>query len=120
VRTVICAALAVSCVLLAADAPPSAQQKPPRLLVLNQTTSTVEVFIRLKDTWHSRGRVSPKASLPVFNVSNGQRVRAVWGSRSVERDVKLVFDREYGGWQDRMIVSDAAGRPPAKGQPTSY
>jgi hypothetical protein len=48
--------------------------------------------------------VSPKSSLPVYNVTNGQRFRAVWGSRSAEHTVKLTYDRAYGGWQDTMIV----------------
>lgn len=84
----------------------AAQQKPSRLLVVNQTGSTVEVFVAVKNTWQSRGRVSPKSSLPVFNVANGQRVRAVWGSRSMPHTVKLTYDRAYGGWQDRMDVKD--------------
>lgn len=103
-KTAICARLVLLCVLFGAAAVQSAQQKPSRLVVFNETASTVEVFVAVKNTWQSRGRVSPKASLPVFNVTNGQRFRAVWGSRSREHTVKLAFDREYGGWQDRMIV----------------
>jgi hypothetical protein len=93
-----------ACWLLVVAAGTVAQQKPSRLLVMNETGATVEVFVAVKNTWQSRGRVPPKSSLPVFNVANGQRVRAVWGSRSALHTVKLTYDRAYGGWQDRMVV----------------
>jgi hypothetical protein len=103
VRLLTCIGLALLWLLLTAPGAP-AQQKPSRLLVANQTASAVEVFVAVKDKWQSRGRVSPKSSLPVYNVTNGQRFRAVWGSRSAEHTVKLTYDRAYGGWQDTMIV----------------
>ncbi len=83
----------------------AAQQKQSRLLVTNKTKETsVDVFVALRDTWQSRGRISPGASLPVYNVTNGQRFRAVWGSASKLHTVKLRFDRTYGGWQDTLEV----------------
>ncbi len=88
--------------VLAGDA--AAQQKPNRLVVINKTASTVEVFVAVKEQWQSRGRVGPGSSLPVNGVTNGQRFRAVWGSRSAEHTVKLTYSREYGGWQDEMVV----------------
>ena len=82
----------------------AAQQKQSRLLVTNKTKTSVEVFVALRNTWQSRGRISPGASLPVYNVTNGQRFRAVWGSASKLHTVKLRFDRTYGGWQDTLAV----------------
>jgi hypothetical protein len=79
----------------------AAQQQASRLLVSNGTDSAVEVFAWVKDGWQSRGRVSPAGTLPVYNVANGQRFRAVWGSNSRELVIKLTYDREYGGWQQR-------------------
>jgi hypothetical protein len=40
----------------------------------------------------------------VYNVTNGQRFRAVWGSASKLHTVTLRFDRTYGGWQDTLDV----------------
>ena len=87
---------------LAVAATAHAQQKQSRLLVTNKTKTSAEVFVALRDTWQSRGRVSPGSTLPVFNVTNGQRFRAVWGSSSKLHTVKLQFDRTYGGWQDTL------------------
>lgn len=94
--------LALPFLLLAGTAP--AQQRQSRLLVTNKTKTPVEVFMAVRDTWQSRGRVSPGTSLPVYNVTNGQRFRAVWGSASKEHTVALRFDRPYGGWQDTLAV----------------
>lgn len=97
------AVLALPVLLLHAATAP-AQQKQSRLLVTNNTKTSVEVFMAVRDTWQSRGRVSPGTSLPVPNVTNGQRFRAVWGSASKQHTVVLRFDRPYGGWQDTLEV----------------
>ena len=76
-----------------------AQQQPSRLLVTNKTGTTVELFAFVQDNWQSRGRISAGSSLPVYNVANGQRFRAVWGSKAKELVIKLAYDRTYGGWQ---------------------
>lgn len=93
---------ALSC-LLAVSSLPSfeavAQQQPTRLLVTNKTGTTVELYAFVKDDWQSRGRISSGSSLPVYNVANGQRFRAVWGANAKELVIKLVYDRTYGGWQ---------------------
>ena len=81
-----------------------AQQRPSRLLVDNKTGTTVELFAAVKDQWESRGRISAGSSMPVYNVTNGQRFRAVWGPRSQDHTVKLTYDKTYGGWQDVMVV----------------
>lgn len=83
-----------------------AQQQPSRLLVTNKTGTTVEVFALVKNDWQSRGRVSAGASMPVYNVANGQRFRATWGSKSEELVVKLAYDRGYGGWQQEWVLSN--------------
>ena len=80
------------------------QQQPSRLLVTNNTGTSVELFAAVKDTWQSRGRISPGSSMPVYNVTNGQRFRAVWGSKSKEHTVKLTYDRKYGGWQELLVL----------------
>jgi hypothetical protein len=91
-------------IMLGIAATAAAQQKQSRLLVTNKTKTSVEVFVDLRKTWQSRGRISPGASLPVYNVTNGQRFRAVWGSASKLHTVTLRFDRTYGGWQDTLDV----------------
>jgi hypothetical protein len=90
--------------LLAIATGAHAQQQPSRLLVTNNTGTTVELFAAVKDTWQSRGRISPGSSMSVYNVTNGQRFRAVWGSKSTEHTIKLTYDRTYGGWQDVLIL----------------
>lgn len=77
----------------------AAQQQPARLLVTNKTGTTVELFAAVRDDWQSRGRISPGSSMPVYNVANGQRFRAVWGSRSKVVVINLTYSREYGGLQ---------------------
>jgi hypothetical protein len=84
--------------------PVAAQQKQSRLLVTNGTGTTVELFVAVRDTWQSRGRISPRGSMPVYNVTNGQRFRAVWGSTSKLHTVALRYDRAYGGWQDVLTL----------------
>ena len=96
-------ALMLIVVLLTAAAT-LAQQRPSRLLVTNNTGTSVELFALVRDTWQSRGRISPGASMPVYNVTNGQRFRAVWGSKSKEHTVKLTYDRSYGGWQELLTL----------------
>lgn len=81
-----------------------AQQQPSRLLVINKTGTSVELFAAVKGTWQSRGRISAGASMPVYNVTNGQRFRAVWGSKSKEHTVALAYDKTYGGWQQQLIL----------------
>jgi hypothetical protein len=90
--------------LLTIAAVAGTQQQPSRLLVVNDTRTTVEVSVRVRDAWQSRGRVSPGSSLPVYNVTDNQLVRAVWNGGSKERPVKLRYDRSYGGWQDVLRV----------------
>jgi hypothetical protein len=80
------------------------QQPPSRLVVSNNSGATVELFTAVNQAWQSRGRISPKASLPVYNVVNGQRFRAVWGSQSREHTVQLTYDRSYNGWQDTFAL----------------
>ena len=80
------------------------QQRPSRFVVTNGGRTTAEVFIAVNQSWQSRGRVSPGASLPIYNVVNGQRFRAVSGSQSTDHTVQLAFDRTYGGWQDVLIL----------------
>jgi hypothetical protein len=82
------------------------KQQPSRLLVNNRTEATVELFVFVKEAWQSRGRISPGSSMPVYNVANGQRFRAVWGSRSSELVIKLTYDRTYGGWQQEWSLPD--------------
>ena len=60
--------------------------------------------MRVRNEWHSRGRISPGASLPVLNVTNGQQFRAAWASMSKTHTVTLRFDRAYGGWQDTLSL----------------
>lgn len=91
-------------VLLCIGGPAAAQQKQTRLLVTNKTGTTVELFVAVRETWQSRGRISPGASMPVYNVTNGQRFRAVWGSSSKPHTVALRYDRAYGGWQDSLLL----------------
>lgn len=91
-------------VLLCIARPAAAQQKQTRLLVTNKTGTTVELFVAVRETWQSRGRISPGASMPVYNVTNGQRFRAVWGSSSKPHTVALRYDRAYGGWQDSLLL----------------
>lgn len=97
-------AFVLACLLLIVGATTFAQQQPSRLLVTNKTSTTVEVFAAVRDTWQSRGRISPGSSLPVYNVANGQRFRAVWGSNSRTHVVALKYDRGYGGWQDVLVL----------------
>jgi hypothetical protein len=93
-------AVALACLLALHSLAVLAQkQQPSRLLVNNKTKATVELSVFVKDAWQSRGRISPGSSMPVYNVANGQRFRAVWGSQSRELVVKLNYDRAYGGWQ---------------------
>ena len=81
----------------------AAQQQPTRLLVNNNTGTVVELFAVTRQGAQSRGRVNPGSSLPVYNVSNGDRFRAVWkGAPPKEWEVRLTFDRSYGGWQAVM------------------
>jgi hypothetical protein len=80
------------------------QQPPSRLLVTNSTGTTVELSTMVNQSWQSRGRISPGAALPVYNVVNGQRFRAIWGSQSREHTVQLTYDRTYKGWQDAFEV----------------
>lgn len=80
------------------------QQPPSRLMVSNNSGATVELFTAVNQSWQSRGRISPRASLPVYNVVNGQRFRAVWGSQSREHAVQLTYDRSYNGWQDTFVL----------------
>jgi hypothetical protein len=82
------------------------QQQPSRLVVNNRTDTTIELFVFVKDAWQSRGRISPSSSMPVYNVANGQRFRAAWGSRSSELVIKLAYDRSYGGWQQVWDLPD--------------
>ena len=91
--------VALTCALMLPPATTLAQQQPSRLLVTNKTDTTVELFALVRDDWQSRGRISPGSSMPVYNVANGQRFRAVWGSNAKELVIKLVYDRAYGGWQ---------------------
>ena len=91
--------------LLVTSAGALAQQKPSRLLVTNNTGTSVELFAAVRDTWQSRGRISPRSSMPVYNVTNGQRFRAVWGSKSKLHTVKLIYDRNYGGWQELLVLA---------------
>ncbi len=95
--------LIVLALLLAATVA-SPQQPPSRLVVSNNTGATVELFTAVNQSWQSRGRISPKASLPVYNVVNGQRFRAVWGSQSRDHTVQLQYDRSYNGWQDTFVL----------------
>lgn len=85
-----------------------AQQQPSRLVVSNKTGATVELFAFVKNDWESRGRISAGTSMPVYNVANGQRFRATWGSKSEELIVKLAYDRAYGGWQQQWDLSDSS------------
>lgn len=93
-------------VILLIHASAMAQQRPSRLHVTNNTGASVELFAAIRDTWQSRGRISPGASMPVYNVTNGQRFRAVWGSKSRVHTVTLTYDRNYGGWQDLLVLDD--------------
>jgi hypothetical protein len=90
--------------VLLQTAPVAAQQQPSRLVVANQTGVTVELFTLVDKTWQNQGRINPGASTNVYNVTNGQQFRARWGSNAKDHSVKLVFDRGYGGWQDRFAV----------------
>jgi hypothetical protein len=104
--------LAVALVCLLALPPLAAlaqKQQPSRLLVNNKTKATVELFVFVKDAWQSRGRISHNSSMPVYNVANGQRFRAVWGSQSSELVIKLTYDRTYGGWQQVWDLPDKDG-----------
>jgi hypothetical protein len=85
------------------------KQQPSRLVVNNQTKATVELFVFVKDAWQSRGRISHGSSMPIYNVANGQRFRAVWGSQSSELVIKLTYDRAYGGWQQVWDLPDKDG-----------
>lgn len=87
------------------------QQQPSRLVVNNRTDTTIELSVFVKDAWQSRGRISPSSSMPVYNVANGQRFRAVWGSRSSELVIKLTYDRAYGGWQQVWDLPDKDSAP---------
>jgi hypothetical protein len=98
--------LTMTCLLAPALAA-VAQQQPSRLVVANKTGATVELFALVKDDWQSRGRISSGSSMPVYNVANGQRFRATWGSKSEELVIKLTYDRAYGGWQQEW---ELAGR----------
>lgn len=82
----------------------AAQQKQTRLFVTNKTGTTVELFVAVRNGWQSRGRISPGGAMPVYNVTNGQRFRAVWGSTSKLHTVALRYDRAYGGWQDTLTL----------------
>ena len=99
------------------------QQRPSRLLVTNKTGTTVELFVLVRDAWQSRGRISPDATMPVYNVANGQCFRAVWGSRAKEVVVKLVYDRAYGGFQQEWGLPgtdpDRSCRPSAPAHMTA-
>jgi len=88
------------------------KQQPSRLLVKNKTETTVELFVFVKDAWQSRGRISPGSSMPVYNVANGQRFRAVWGSKASELVIKLTYDRTYGGWQQEWELPGKDGATP--------
>jgi hypothetical protein len=99
---IICALL-IAVVVLAAT-PGAVQQKPSRLVVVNQTDATVELLTFVDKAWQSQGRINPGASTSVYNVTNGQEFRARWGSQSRPHIVKLGFDRDYGGWQDIFHV----------------
>jgi len=98
VRLAIRSLIVFTCLVTATVA--FSQQRPSRLVVANNGRATAEVFTVVNQTWQSRGRVSPGASLPVYNVVNGQRFRAVSGSQTTDHTVQLTFDRAYGGWQD--------------------
>jgi hypothetical protein len=88
------------------------KQQPSRLLVNNKTEATVELFVLVKEAWQSRGQISPGSSMPVYNVANGQRFSAVWGSRSSELVITLAYDRAYGGWQQVWELPDKDGQSP--------
>jgi hypothetical protein len=100
--------LTVTCLLVPSLAA-VAQQQPSRLLVTNKTGATVELYAFVKDDWQSRGRISSGSSMPVYNVANGQRFRATWGSTSEELVVKLTYDRTYGGWQQQWELPSRTG-----------
>ena len=85
-------------------APVIAQRQPSRLIVVNQTKATVELFTFVDKTWQNQGRINPGASTNVYNVANGQQFRARWGSNSRNHAVTLVFNRDYGGLQDVFTV----------------
>jgi len=93
-------------------AAPAQKQQPSRLLVNNKTKATLELFVFVKEAWQSRGRINPDASMPVYNVANGQRFRAVWGSRTSELVIKLTYDRTYGGWQQEWELPGKDGATP--------
>jgi hypothetical protein len=99
VKSVLRILVTMTCLLPWLWAAALAQQQPSRLLVTNKTGTTVELFAFVQDNWQSRGRISAGSSMPVYNVANGQRFRAVWGSRAKELVIKLAYDRTYGGWQ---------------------
>lgn len=103
--------VALSCLLALPPLAAVAQkQQPSRLVVNNKTEATVELFAFVKEAWQSRGRISPGSSLPVYNVANGQRFRAVWGPRSSELVIKLAYDRAYGGWQQVWELPEKDGK----------
>lgn len=88
---------------------PFGQQRPSWLLVTNKTGTTVELFVRVRDAWQSRSRISPNETMPVYNVATGQCFRAVWGARAKDVVLKLVYDRTYGGFQQEW---ELPGRDP--------
>jgi len=103
-RFVMGSLLVILMTLVARGGHVTAQKQPSRLLVVNNTKSLVEVFALTRYGEQSRGRADPGAQMSVYNVSNGDRFRAVWRGGSREHAVQLSYSREYGGWQSVFPV----------------
>jgi hypothetical protein len=92
--------LALGLALVLLVPPVSGQQQPTRLLVFNNTGTVAELSASVNGAWQLRGRINPGSSMPVYNVKNGDRFRAVWRGGDAQHAVQLRYDRAYGGYQD--------------------
>jgi hypothetical protein len=84
----------------------SAQAQPSRLLVFNNTGTVAELSASVNGAWRFRGSVKPGASMPVYDVQNGDRFRAVWRGGESLHVVRLRYDRSYGGPQDTWTLGN--------------
>lgn len=87
----------------------SQSQRPPRLVIDNRypATASVEVwsFNGSYWQWTRFTSVGRNSWLPVMNVQQGQRFRALLpDNRERTHDVTFSYDRNYGGGQSIWVI----------------